>query len=159
MLAGNQGQQQRADFRVAFYQVELQGDGMNAVGSVVSADERSEPVTVCASAAQYANARRLLPAHVRVVEMTCNDTWFRDSGPAWWMWAIWGDLPFPTPADWQVESIDFRSPSGAALSVQRDKVGASAYVGRYVELAELRPSRLRAVEDWVMPDNLAEKGR
>lgn len=70
-----------------------------------------------------------------------------------------GDLPFPTPADWQVESIDFRSPTGAALSVQRDKVGVSAYVGRYVDLPELRPSRLRAVEDWVIPDNLAETGR
>ena len=49
---------------------------------IVAAIASSEPVTVCASAAQYANARRLLPAHVRVVEMTCNDTWFRDSGPA-----------------------------------------------------------------------------
>ena len=47
---------------------------------IVTAIASSEPVTVCASAAQYANARRLLPAHVRVVEMTCNDTWFRDSG-------------------------------------------------------------------------------
>ncbi|OQR33020.1 agmatine deiminase [Pseudomonas sp. T] len=49
---------------------------------VVSAIASSEPVTVCASAAQYANARRMLPENVRVVEMTCNDTWFRDSGPA-----------------------------------------------------------------------------
>lgn len=48
---------------------------------IVSAIASSEPVTVCTSAAQYRNARRLLPEHVRVVEMTCNDTWFRDSGP------------------------------------------------------------------------------
>lgn len=47
---------------------------------IVSAIASSEPVTVCASAAQYANARRMLPPQVRVVEMTCNDTWFRDSG-------------------------------------------------------------------------------
>ncbi|BBP84431.1 putative agmatine deiminase [Pseudomonas tohonis] len=49
---------------------------------IVSAIASSEPVTVCASATQYANARRMLPPQVRVVEMTCNDTWFRDSGPA-----------------------------------------------------------------------------
>ncbi|WP_419307903.1 agmatine deiminase [Chromohalobacter israelensis] len=49
---------------------------------IASAIAESEPVTVCASAAQFANARRLLPPSVRVVEMTCNDSWFRDSGPA-----------------------------------------------------------------------------
>lgn len=70
-----------------------------------------------------------------------------------------GDLPFPTPNDWRIESVDFRSTTGAALSVQRDGGRLSAYMGRYVELAELRPSRLRAVEDWVIPDNLAETGR
>ncbi len=63
-----------------------------------------------------------------------------------------GDLPFPTPADWAMTSVDFRSPDGAALSVQRDPQGTSAYVGRYVELAELRPSRLRRIEGWAMPE-------
>lgn len=48
---------------------------------IVTAISASEPVRVCVSAAQYANARRLLPPQVRVVEMTCDDTWFRDSGP------------------------------------------------------------------------------
>ncbi|MFC3533240.1 agmatine deiminase [Vogesella facilis] len=43
----------------------------------------SEPVTVCASAAQYANARAMLPPQVRVLEMSVNDAWFRDTGPAW----------------------------------------------------------------------------
>lgn len=65
-----------------------------------------------------------------------------------------GDLPFPTPKDWEVQSIDFRSATGAALSVQIDKVGATAYAGRYIELAELRPSRLRAIEGWTIPENL-----
>jgi agmatine deiminase len=45
---------------------------------IVSAIAQSEPVTVCASATQFATARRQLPPQVRVVEMTCNDTWFRD---------------------------------------------------------------------------------
>jgi len=61
-------------------------------------------------------------------------------------------LPFPTPKDWSVESVDFRSPTGAALSVQRDGLRVSAYVGRYVELAQLRPSRLRVMDGWAVPE-------
>ena len=41
----------------------------------------SEKVTVCAGAAQYDNARALLPAHIRVVEMSSNDAWARDYAP------------------------------------------------------------------------------
>ena len=41
----------------------------------------SEKVTVCASAAQYDNARALLPEQIRVVEMSSNDAWARDYGP------------------------------------------------------------------------------
>ncbi|CAN7036339.1 unnamed protein product [Brassica oleracea var. botrytis] len=40
-----------------------------------------EPVTVCASSAQWENARKQLPEEIRVVEMSMNDSWFRDSGP------------------------------------------------------------------------------
>lgn len=43
----------------------------------------SEPVTVCASSAQFTNARAMLPPQIRVVEMSLNDSWFRDTGPAW----------------------------------------------------------------------------
>ena len=39
------------------------------------------PVTVCASKAQYANARYMLPRDVRVVEMSADDAWIRDTGP------------------------------------------------------------------------------
>ncbi|KAL2479088.1 Agmatine deiminase [Forsythia ovata] len=52
-----------------------------AYANVASAISRFEPVTVCASAAQWANARSLLPEHIRVVEMSMNDSWFRDTGP------------------------------------------------------------------------------
>ncbi|KAL2338256.1 hypothetical protein Fmac_012702 [Flemingia macrophylla] len=48
---------------------------------VASAISRFEPVTVCVSSAQWENARRQLPEHVRVVEMSMNDSWFRDTGP------------------------------------------------------------------------------
>ena len=50
---------------------------------IATAIAESEPVTICASAAQFANARAMLPKHIRVIEMTVNDSWFRDSGPAW----------------------------------------------------------------------------
>ncbi|XP_057951467.1 agmatine deiminase [Malania oleifera] len=48
---------------------------------VACAISEFEPVTVCASAAQWANARTQLPQNIRVVEMSMNDSWFRDTGP------------------------------------------------------------------------------
>ncbi|XP_077237704.1 porphyromonas-type peptidyl-arginine deiminase family protein isoform X2 [Tasmannia lanceolata] len=48
---------------------------------VASAISKFEPVTVCASASQWANARSQLPKNIRVVEMSMNDSWFRDTGP------------------------------------------------------------------------------
>ncbi|KAG7944374.1 hypothetical protein I3843_15G097800 [Carya illinoinensis] len=48
---------------------------------VASAISMFEPVTVCASAAQWVNARNQLPENIRVVEMSMNDSWFRDTGP------------------------------------------------------------------------------
>ncbi|KAL0342383.1 UNVERIFIED_CONTAM: Agmatine deiminase [Sesamum calycinum] len=52
-----------------------------AFANVASAISRFEPVTVCASSAQWENARSQLPGHIRVVEMNMNDSWFRDTGP------------------------------------------------------------------------------
>jgi agmatine deiminase len=63
-----------------------------------------EPVTVGASARQYANARALLPPAVRVVELSANDCWMRDVGPTFvvdargrrrgvdWQFNAWGGL-------------------------------------------------------------------
>ncbi|TGV64148.1 agmatine deiminase, partial [Mesorhizobium sp. M2D.F.Ca.ET.160.01.1.1] len=48
---------------------------------VAAAIAQSEPVTVAASSRQWRNARARLPAEVRVVEMSTNDSWLRDSGP------------------------------------------------------------------------------
>lgn len=39
-----------------------------------------ENVTVGVSKEQFVNARNMLPDYVRVVEMSCNDSWIRDSG-------------------------------------------------------------------------------
>ncbi|KAG1327498.1 EMB1873-like protein [Cocos nucifera] len=51
--------------------------------AVAMAISEFEPVTVCASAAQYTNAYELLrdKNNIRVVEMSMNDAWFRDIGP------------------------------------------------------------------------------
>ena len=72
--------------------------------AVAAAIAGSEPVSVGVSAAQYANARRLLPEPVRVVEISSNDAWMRDVGPTFvvndrggmrgvdWIFNAWGGL-------------------------------------------------------------------
>lgn len=70
---------------------------------VAEAIARFEPVTVCVSANQYANARHLLPDCIRVVEISNNDSWVRDCGPTFvtngkeirgvdWEFNAWGGL-------------------------------------------------------------------
>jgi agmatine deiminase len=75
-----------------------------AFAAVAAAIARSERVTVGVSARQYANARALLPAAVRVVELSSNDCWMRDVGPTFvvdrhgrrrgvdWRFNAWGGL-------------------------------------------------------------------
>jgi agmatine deiminase len=72
--------------------------------AVASAIARFEPVTMMASARQFANARRLLPEAVRVVEVSTNDAWARDVGCSFlvdalgelrgvdWPFNAWGGL-------------------------------------------------------------------
>jgi agmatine deiminase len=48
---------------------------------VARAIARFEPVTVGASTAHFESARAALPAHIRVVEMSHDDSWVRDTGP------------------------------------------------------------------------------
>jgi len=50
--------------------------------TICAAIAKSEPVTVCVSAAQYNNARQMLPADIRLIEMSTNDSWFRDTACA-----------------------------------------------------------------------------
>jgi agmatine deiminase len=52
-----------------------------AFTAVATAISGSEPVTVGASDAQYERARAMLPAAVRVVELSSDDAWMRDIGP------------------------------------------------------------------------------
>ncbi|RAL41233.1 hypothetical protein DM860_010027 [Cuscuta australis] len=88
--------------------------------SVATAISRFEPVTVCASSTQWSNARNQLPEPIRVVEMSLNDSWFRDSGPTFvvkkdrenyqnleprvagidWTFNCWGGVEEGCYADW-----------------------------------------------------------
>ncbi|WKE64655.1 agmatine deiminase [Gallaecimonas kandeliae] len=71
---------------------------------VASAIAQTTPVTMVVSNGQYANARRQLPPQIRVVEMTTDDAWLRDTGPSYvvndkgerrgvdWQFNAWGGL-------------------------------------------------------------------
>lgn len=53
-----------------------------AFSAVAKAIAKFEPVTVCVSAEQYENARaRLDHANIRLVEISTDDAWVRDTGP------------------------------------------------------------------------------
>jgi len=85
---------------------------------VASAISVFEKVTMCVSAGQYENARNMLPECIRVVEMSNNDSWARDSGPTFvkndkgevrginWGFNAWGGLVdglyFPWDKDNQI---------------------------------------------------------
>ncbi len=79
--------------------------------NVATAIAQFEPVTMGVSRGQFLNARHLLPDHVRVVEMSYNDSWMRDCGPTFvvndkglvrgidWDFNAWGGLYFPWDQD------------------------------------------------------------
>lgn len=89
-----------------------------AYAAVAAAIAQFEPVTMCVSRAQFRNARAMLPAGVRVVEMSNDDAWMRDCGPTFvtgpgravrgvdWDFNAWGGLDgglyFPWDQDDQV---------------------------------------------------------
>jgi agmatine deiminase len=72
--------------------------------AVAAAIASGEPVTVGVSAGQFHNARARLPPKVRVLEISSNDAWIRDSGPTFvidakgrrrgvdWTFNAWGGL-------------------------------------------------------------------
>jgi agmatine deiminase len=75
-----------------------------AFAQVAVAIARFEPVSVGVSAAHYEYARAQLPPHVRVVEISHDDSWMRDVGPTFvtnrkgvkrgvdWRFNAWGGL-------------------------------------------------------------------
>ena len=62
-----------------------------------------------------------------------------------------GDLPRPTPAGAELLNIDFTGTRGGAISLQRDADGPSAWLGVWLNLAELNPANLRALDGWTIP--------
>jgi hypothetical protein len=62
-----------------------------------------------------------------------------------------GELPFKAPAGWTVHSVDFRSRSGLCASLQREGDHTDFYMGRYLQLGDLKPHNLRALEGWQAP--------
>jgi agmatine deiminase len=83
--------------------------------AVAAAIAKSEPVTMGVSAAQFVNARAMLPAGVRVVEISSNDAWMRDTGPTFvvdqrrrvrgvdWQFNAWGGKAGGAYADWALD--------------------------------------------------------
>lgn len=89
-----------------------------AFSAVAEAIARFEPVTVCVSTAQFENARARLSDAIRVIEISNDDAWVRDTGPTFvvddqsgvrgvdWTFNAWGGLDgglyFPWLRDDQV---------------------------------------------------------
>ncbi len=115
-----------------------------AFAAVAAAIAVAEPVTVGVSASQWENARQSLPEAIRVVEVSTNDAWVRDTGPTFvvdgrgrvrgvdWAFNAWGGLEgglyFPWDQDdlvaskiLDIERIDrYRAPfvlEGGAIHV------------------------------------------
>jgi agmatine deiminase len=115
-----------------------------AFTAVATAIASGEPVSVGVSAQQFQNARSRLPPNVRVLEITSNDAWVRDTGPTVlvdakgrrrgvdWRFNAWGGLQgglyFPWDRDEEVaqkileiEALDrYRAPlvlEGGAIDV------------------------------------------
>lgn len=84
---------------------------------VAAAIAQSEAVTVLVSAGQYVNARSRLPLEIRVVEMSTNDAWVRDTGPTFvvdetgelravsWKFNAWGGLRGGTYFPWDADDL------------------------------------------------------
>ncbi|HET9154576.1 MAG TPA: agmatine deiminase [Solirubrobacterales bacterium] len=86
-----------------------------AYAAVAAAIAPSDPVTMAVSDAQFENCRSMLPPEVRVVELSTDDAWMRDTGPTFvvdgdgrrrgvdWRFNAWGGteggLYFPWDRD------------------------------------------------------------
>ncbi|MCY1397998.1 Agmatine deiminase [compost metagenome] len=101
-----------------------------AFTAVAKAIARFEPVTVCVSAGQYENARaRLDDANIRVVEISTDDSWVRDTGPTFvtddkgevrgvdWTFNAWGGFDGGLYAPWQTDD----RVAGKILEIERCK--------------------------------------
>ena len=91
-----------------------------AFADVAAAIAQFEPVTMGVSHAQFRNARRLLPAEVRLVEMSYDDSWMRDCGATFvtgpqgalrgvdWDFNAWGGLTGGLYFPWDKDDMSRR---------------------------------------------------
>ena len=88
----------------------------NAYVETAVAISQFEKMTVGVSAAQFKNARNKLPDHIRVVEISYNDSWIRDSGPIFvnngqevravdWDFNAWGGLTEGIYFPWDLDNL------------------------------------------------------
>jgi agmatine deiminase len=89
----------------------------DAFAKVAGAISQFEPVTIGVSGRQYLNARAMLPASVRVVEISSDDAWMRDCGPTFvtkndgevrgidWEFNAWGGLNGGLYASWEQDNL------------------------------------------------------
>lgn len=82
---------------------------------VAKAISKFEPVIMGVNADQYENACNMLPDYVRVVEISNNDSWMRDSGPTFvkndeddvrgvdWKFNAWGGLDYGAYFPWDLD--------------------------------------------------------
>jgi agmatine deiminase len=84
-----------------------------AYAAVAEAIAASEPVTMAVSDAQFERCRALLPPSIRVVEISSDDAWIRDTGPTFvvdgagrrrgvdWRFNAWGGLDGGLYSPWE----------------------------------------------------------
>lgn len=84
-----------------------------AYAAVATAIAASEPVTMAVSDAQFENCRALLPPEVRIVEISTDDAWLRDTGPTFvvdgngrrrgvdWKFNAWGGTAGGLYSSWE----------------------------------------------------------
>jgi agmatine deiminase len=135
-----------------------------AFTAVAAAISRFEPVTMLVSARQYENARAVLPKAVRVVELSSNDAWCRDTGPSFlrgpggalggvdWPFNAWGGLKgglyFPWDLDDQV--------AGKILGLERARHFRAPYVLEGGAIHVDGEGTVLAVEQCVLNENRNE---
>jgi agmatine deiminase len=90
------------------------GPAQEAYAAVAAAIAVSEPVTMAVSVAQLEHCRSLLSPSIRVVELTSDDAWIRDTGPTFlldgkggrrgvdWEFNAWGGIYAPWDQDERV---------------------------------------------------------
>ena len=62
-----------------------------------------------------------------------------------------GELPFNTPPGFSMPSVDLMAADGHCASIQMDGGEVKTYAGRYVTLADMKATGLRAFDGWPMP--------